>query len=229
MPIYTNIEYPHPPNPPKTDRDYNPVSSYRTTFAVPKEWKDRRILLRFEGVYSAYYVWVNGRKVGYCEDSCTAHEFDITPYISSGENLLAVEVYRWSDGSYLEDQDFFRYSGIYRDVMLVAMPRREIRDFHAQVDVVNGYRDATIDLTVDGAGPVSASLYNASFEKVCDVAVGGRTIVRNARLWSAESPNLYTLVMTNGEDVRSCKIGFRKIETASSGAILINGKKVIKK
>ena len=226
VPIYTNIEYPHPPNPPKTDRDYNPVSSYRTTFAVPKEWKDRRILLRFEGVYSAYYVWVNGRKVGYSEDSCTAHEFDITPYISCGENLLAVEVYRWSDGSYLEDQDFFRYSGIYRDVVLVAVPRREIRDFHAQVDVVNGYRDATIDLTVDGAGPVSASLYDVSFEKVCDVMVGGRTVVKGARLWSAEKPNLYTLVMTNGNDIRSCKIGFRKIETAPSGAILVNGQKV---
>ncbi len=165
VPIYTNIRYPHPANPPYTDRDYNPVSSYRTAFSVPDGWKGRRVYLRFEGVYSAYYVWVNGRKVGYSEDSCTAHEFDITDFVADGgkENLLAVEVYRWSDGSYLEDQDFFRYSGIYRSVMLVAAPQDEIRDFHAQVDVVNGYRDGALDLSVEtrGASPVQARLYDA--------------------------------------------------------------------
>ena len=229
VPIYTNIRYPHPANPPYTDRDYNPVSSYRTAFSVPDGWKGRRVYLRFEGVYSAYYVWVNGRKVGYSEDSCTAHEFDITPYLNSQPlNTLAVEVYRWSDGSYLEDQDFFRYSGIYRSVMLVAAPQDEIRDFHAQVDVVNGYRDGALDLSVEtrGASPVQARLYDADFRKVADVVPGRRTTVPGARLWSAEEPYLYTLVLQNREDVRSCKVGFRKVETRPNGAVWINGRPV---
>ena len=231
VPIYTNIKYPHPDNPPYTDRDYNPVSSYRTTFAVPDGWKGRNVYLRFEGVYSAYYVWVNGHKVGFSEDSCTAHEFNITPYLdpSNPSNLLCVEVYRWSDGAYLEDQDFFRYSGIYRNVMLFSTPKNEIWDFHAKTDVVNGYRDATLDLEIQARGgnaPVSATLYDAAFRKVCDVEVGGRTTIADAKLWSAENPCLYTLVMTNGEDIRSCKIGFRKVEERPNGAIWINGKSV---
>ena len=232
VPIYTNIKYPHPDDPPYTDRDYNPVSSYRTTFSVPKEWDGRNVYLRFEGVYSAYYVWVNGRKVGFSEDSCTAHEFNVTPYLNpfgQADNSLAVEVYRWSDGAYLEDQDFFRYSGIYRNVMLVATPKAEIWDFHAQVDVVNGYRDATVDLTVFSRGDkavVTAALYDAAFAKVCDVAVGGRTTVPDAHLWSAEDPYLYTLVVSNGADVRSCKLGFKKVEERPNGAVWINGRPV---
>jgi len=231
VPIYTNIRYPHPDTPPKTDRDYNPVSSYRTTFTVPDSWLGRNVYLRFEGVYSAYYVWVNGHKVGFSEDSCTAHEFDITKYLSPDSNLLAVEVYRWSDGAYLEDQDFFRYSGIFRNVMLYSTPQAEIWDFHARTDLVNGYRDATIDLSVTcrkaGVGrPVKAVLYDASFAKVCDVPVGKRTIVKDARLWSAEDPYLYTLVMENGEDIRSCKIGFKKVEERPNGAVWINGRPV---
>ena len=228
VPIYTNIRYPHPDRPPFTDRDYNPVSSYRTTFTVPKDWEGRNVYLRFEGVYSAYYVWVNGHKVGYSEDSCTAHEFNITPYLNP-TNLLAVEVYRWSDGAYLEDQDFFRYSGIYRNVMLFSTPKREIWDFHAQVDVVNGYRDATLDLTVATRGesaPVKAVLYDAENRKVSDVTVGECTTIADAKLWSAENPYLYTLVITNGEDIRGCKIGFKKVEERPNGAIWINGKPV---
>ena len=231
VPIYTNIPYPHPATPPKLDPDYNPVSSYRTTFTVPDDWRGRNVYLRFEGVYSGYYVWVNGKRVGYSEDSCTAHEFNITPYLHlpPATNLLAVEVYRWSDGSYLEDQDYFRYSGIYRNVMIFATPKAEIWDFHAKTDLANGYRDGVIDLTVETRGekaPVSAALYDAEFRKVCDVAVGGRTLVRNARLWSAEKPVLYTLVIQNGADIRSCKIGFKKIEETPTGAVLVNGRKI---
>ena len=228
--IYKNIGYAwattFDSNPPFIGETENYTGSYRREFTLPAEWKGQQVVFHVGSATSNLKLWVNGKFVGYSEDSKMAAEFDITKYVKPGRNLIAMQVMRWCDGSYLEDQDFFRYSGIYRDVMLVAVPRRAIRDFHAQVDVMNGYRDAVLDLTVDGEGPVSASLYDASFAKVCDVTVGGRTVVRNARLWSAESPNLYTLVMTNGEDVRSCKIGFRKIETASSGAILINGKKV---
>ena len=228
VPIYTNIKYPHPDKPPYTDRDYNPVSSYRTTFTVPPEWKGRDVHLRFEGVYSAYYVWVNGVKVGYSEDSCTAHEFDITPYLngSSGDNCLAVEVYRWSDGSYLEDQDFFRYSGIYRSVMIFATPERVIRDFHASVDLVNDYHDGVVDLSVDAEGSVAAELFDGAFRKVGDLTVGGKTILPGVKPWSAEDPYLYTLVLTNGKDIRSCKVGFRKIEELPTGAILFNGRKI---
>ena len=228
VPIYANIKYPHPANPPLTDRDYNPVSSYRTTFTVPEAWKGRDVHLRFEGVYSAYYVWVNGRKVGYSEDSCTAHEFDVTAFLRPGENLLAVEVYRWCDGSYLEDQDFFRYSGIYRSVMLFATPKRVIRTFHATVDLVNGYRDATIDLEVEGDG-VEAKLYDADYRLVGTFApapAGLHLDLPNARLWSAEDPYLYTLVMTNGDDIRSCKLGMRKVEERPNGAVWINGRPV---
>lgn len=131
VPQYTNVRYPHADvSDPKNknfakilDRDngrgdYNPVSSYRRTFTVPENWKGRDVILRFDGVYSAYYVWVNGQKVGYAEDSKLPSEFNVTPFLKGGENLLAVEVYRWCDGSYLEDQDMFRFSGIFRDVTL---------------------------------------------------------------------------------------------------------------
>ena len=236
VPIYTNVRYPHPDNPPYTDRDYNPVSSYRTTFTVPPEWAGRNVYLRFEGVYSAYYVWVNGHKVGYSEDSCTAHEFNVTKYLRD-ENLLCVEVYRWSDGSYLEDQDFFRYSGIYRNVMLFSTPKNEIWDFHARTDMINGYRDASLALEVEtrgGSAPVTATLYDAggnavfSFAPAVNRPIGqsDNQIVPSARLWSAEDPYLYTLVVSNGEDIRSCKVGFRKVEERPNGAIWINGKPV---
>jgi len=228
VPIYTNIRYPHPETPPKTDRDYNPVSSYRTTFTLPDSWRGRNVYLRFEGVYSAYYVWVNGQKVGFSEDSCTAHEFNITKCLTpSNTNTLAVEVYRWSDGAYLEDQDFFRYSGIYRNVMLYSTPKAEIWDFHVKTDLVNGYRDATIDLTVTTRGtpaPVTARLYDADFRPIGNFQTS--LTVPSAHLWSAEDPYLYTLVIENGADIRSCKIGFKKVEERPNGAIWINGRAV---
>ena len=134
-PGYTNVRYPHAWDPKRdvskptirnrdTDKsDYNPVSSYRRTFTVPEGWKGRDVVLRFDGVYSAYYVWVNGKFVGYAEDSKLPSEFDVTKFLTGGENLLAVEVYRWSDGSFLEDQDMTRYSGMFRDVTIWAKPK----------------------------------------------------------------------------------------------------------
>ena len=119
VPWFSNITYPFPKNPPHAPHENNPVGSYRRHFRVPADWQGKRVLVHFDGVDSAFYVWVNGRQVGYSEDSRTASEFDITEYLNKdGENLIAVEVYRWSDGSYLEDQDFWRLSGIYRDVYL---------------------------------------------------------------------------------------------------------------
>ncbi len=143
--IYTNITYPFkpvdPPHPPAND---NPTGSYRKTFTVPEAWRDMQITLTFGGVSSAYFVWVNGRRVGYSEDSMLPTHFDITPYLQSGENLLAVQAYRYSDASYLEDQDHWRLSGIQRDVYLSAAPRVQLYDFFVQTDLDKDYRDAEL-------------------------------------------------------------------------------------
>ncbi|MBQ3096942.1 MAG: DUF4981 domain-containing protein [Kiritimatiellae bacterium] len=223
-PGYTNVEYPHKADPPFIGDEYNPVSSYRTRFKVPEAWKGRRVILRFDGVYSAYYVWVNGRKVGYAEDSCLPSEFDITDFVSpSDDNLLAVEVYRWSDGSYLEDQDFIRFSGIYRSVSLWAEPVSPIRDYFVRTDVSDDFKSATVDVNVDSDRPTDIALYDASYKKVGE---GRRIFVKDARLWSAEDPYLYTLVLVSGEDVRTCKVGIRCVSLRRDGAIMINGREI---
>src|SRR5512134_2599997 len=146
-PIYLNTRYPwapENPDPPHIPPTYNPVGSYRTTFEVPAAWAGRRVFLHFAGVNSAFYLWVNGREVGYSEDSMTAAEFDVTPFLKPGENLLAAQVFRWSDGSYLEDQDTWRLSGIYRDVFLYSTPSLRIADFAVRTDLDAAYRDATV-------------------------------------------------------------------------------------
>lgn len=215
-PGYTNINYPHAKKWPKIlDRgtekpDYNPVSSYRTTFTVPADWKGRDIILRFDGVYSAYYVWVNGRKVGYAEDSKLPSEFDVTAFLRDGENLLAVEVYRWCDGSYLEDQDMFRYSGIFRDVTLWARPKDGIWDF-----TVKTFADGRISVDCPGA---SWKLYDADFKEVASP-------VMDVRLWSAEKPYLYTLVLKKGADIRMKRVGFKE-QRIDGHTFLVNGKPV---
>ncbi|MBM3298046.1 MAG: beta-galactosidase, partial [Candidatus Aminicenantes bacterium] len=148
IPIYTNVAYPFPADPPRIPHEYNPVGSYRTEFEVPAEWEGRRVFIHFGGVYSAFYLWVNGAHVGYSQESKTPAEFDITPFLRAGENLLAVEAYRWSDGSYLEDQDMFRFGGIFRDVFLTAEPGVCLRDFFVRCDLDAGYRSADLRLTL---------------------------------------------------------------------------------
>ncbi|MBR2713685.1 MAG: DUF4981 domain-containing protein, partial [Kiritimatiellae bacterium] len=215
-PGYTNVNYPHAKKWPKIlDRgtekpDYNPVSSYRTTFTVPADWKGRDVILRFDGVYSAYYVWVNGQKVGYAEDSKLPSEFDVTAFLRDGENLLAVEVYRWCDGSYLEDQDMFRYSGIFRDVTLWARPKDGIWDF-----TVKTFADGRISVDCPGA---SWKLYDADFKEVASP-------VMDVRLWSAEKPYLYTLVLKKGADIRMKRVGFKE-QRIEGHTFLVNGKPV---
>jgi beta-galactosidase len=122
VPIYTDEEYPFPASPPHIPHDYNPVGSYRRGFAVPEDWKSRQVFLHFGGVKSAMYVWINGKEVGYSQGSKTPAEFNITRYLHDGENTLAVEVYRWSDGAYLEGQDYWKISGIEREVFLFSTP-----------------------------------------------------------------------------------------------------------
>ena len=237
-PGYTNVRYPHANKWPKIlDRDtekpdYNPVASYRTTFVVPEEWNGRRVILRFDGVYSAYYVWVNGKRVGYAEDSKLPSEFDITPYIHpSGSqhptpNCLAVEVYRWCDGSYLEDQDMFRFTGIFRDVSIWSMPKDGIWDFNVKTHPVDGYESWNLELELENGG--SASLYDADRNKIGDLEPLSDSIYRlqlKPRLWSAEDPYLYTLVLKRGCDIRAKKIGFKDQKTVN-GRFLVNGRPV---
>ena len=227
-PGYVNVRYPHKMEWPLIrDRqsgaaDYNPVSSYRRTFTVPDGWKGREVFLRFDGVYSAYYVWVNGEKVGYAEDSKLPSEFNVTKFLKAGENLLAVEVYRWCDGSYIEDQDMTRYSGIFRDVTLWSMPKDGIWDFAVRTSLKNGYRDAEIEVT--GCDGAEWSLYDANRKTVAS-GVAGKAEVKDVSLWSAEKPCLYTLVVKKGGDVRMRRIGFKEVRIAGN-TILFNGKKI---
>jgi len=253
VPIYLNIPYPFKKNPPFIQHDYNPVGSYRRTFTVPADWQGRQIFLHFDGVESAFYVWINGEKVGYSQGSRTPAEFDVTKYLQEGENTLAVEVYRWSDGSYLECQDFWRLSGIFRNVYLFATPSVHIRDFEVKADLDDHYRDAILHVTarVRNYGDkaiwhpkVEVTLLDANNRPVGpDVLMAGNSVyiapgaesivlmkapVKNPRKWSAEKPNLYTVLLTlkdkddNILEMESCKFGFRKVEI-KNGQLLVNG------
>jgi len=245
VPIYVNISYPHKKNPPYIEHTWNPVGSYKRNFTVPAEWKDKEVFLHFGAVSSAFYVWVNEEMVGYFQDSKTPAEFNITKYLRKGRNSLAVEVYRWSDGSYLEDQDFWRLSGIQRSVFLHARPETYIRDFFAKGDIENNYSDGRLDLEVLLAGNggnenfiVDISLFEDElklFSESKDVTLSdGKASVSIARTvpeinrWSAEKPNLYSLVISlkdkNGKTLESVssRIGFRKVEIVNS-QLLVNG------
>ena len=238
-PGYVNTRYPHANRPPfvldvgSRTRDYNPVSSYRRTFAVPESWKGRRVILRFDGVYSAYNVWVNGRAVGYAEDAKLPSEFDITECLdfSNVSNVLAVEVFRWSDGSYLEDQDMFRFSGIFRDVSLWSMPADGIWDFrtNAKLKIEDGKCEEA-SLSVEGiGGEWSAKLYDAGGKPVAalDSRLSTFDFQPSAlpRLWSAEDPYLYTLVVRKGDDIRARRIGFKEQKIVGN-RLLVNGRPI---
>jgi beta-galactosidase len=252
IPIYTNIRYPHGANPPWIPHEYNPVGSYRTTIDVPVSWTGRRTIIRFSGVYSAFYIWVNGKKVGYSEDSKGPAEFDITAYVNTGDNLLAVEVYRWCDGSYLEDQDMFRYGGIFRDVSLLSMPKLQIRDFSVQSELSEDYKSANLRIKAsienatgaDAGFDLDYDLYDATGAKqdLASTTLSGLqngqhssptilAAVKNAHLWSNEDPCLYRLVLTLKDkqgriaDLRTCTVGLREVEIRN-GVCLVNGAKV---
>ena len=237
VPVYTNIRYPHKIAPPKIlDRDtgrpdYNPVSSYRTTFTVPEAWSGRDVILRFEGAGAAYTVWVNGRMAGYAEDSMLPSEFDITPLLAESrggaprENLLCVQVFRWCDGSYLEDQDMFRFSGIFRDVLVWARPQGGIADFAVKTAHSGGWDKWRLDVEVEPRDGWTATLYDGKRAPVArlDAAKPGAEIA--ARAWSAEDPCLYTLVLKRGGDIRAAKIGFKE-QKVEGHTFTVNGRPV---
>ena len=241
-PIYVNVPYPFEIDEPNVPTEDNPVGSYRRTFDVPESWVGQQIFVEFGAVSSAFYLWVNGKYVGYSEGSKTPSEFNITNFVEPGKNTIAVEVYRWSTGSYLEDQDFWSLSGIQRDVNLFARPNTRVRDFFVHAGLKNNYRDGEFELEIDlvnGGDAVDEDLTIEildgvevihSDEAVVSMAVGESshvfaTMIENVRSWSAETPNLYTLTIRFGDEVIEQKIGFRTAEIIN-GRFLINGKHV---
>jgi len=250
-PLFRNIGLPHPHTPPEVPEKFNPTGSYYRTFDLPEDWNSRQVFLHFEGVHSASYVWVNGKEVGYNQGGMEPAEYDITAYLKRGENNIAVKVLRYSDGSYLEDQDTWRLSGIYRDVYLISTPLGHIRDFYVTTDLDDSYVDARLKVAMwvknyseKKVGPYSirTSLFNQHGQALPEgkgvistgEIVGGteegmeHTLeISNPLLWSAEYPNLYTLVMelVDGEEVMeviSTRVGFREVEVIDQ-AICVNG------
>lgn len=238
------------PVPPKVPNDYNPVGSYRTTFTLPLGWQKDQVILHFGAVSSAMYVWINGHKVGYSQGSKTPAEFDITQYLQEGDNLLAVEVYRWSDGSYLECQDFWRMSGITRDVYIYSRPYTHIDDIYVLAGLQNNYQDGVLNLKVALSKKDKAAisvmvklldeekiLYQEKKEGVSSIAndtLHFTSIINNIKPWSAEMPALYNLYITlwDGDgkilETTSLKVGFRVSEVRNN-QYLLNGKPILLK
>jgi beta-galactosidase len=251
IPRYMNPEYAFDKsNPPFIPQETNETGSYLTTFTIPENWAERQVFIVFDGVDSAFYLWVNGQMVGYSQDSRLPAEFDLTPYIHAGENSLAVRVYRWSDGSYLEDQDMWFLSGIFRDVYLFATPKVHIRDFWARTELDAQYRDAILKVRVNVKNytaadaenyQVEATLFDGSNQPVGWQAAAGAQVnageevilelageVKNPQKWDGEHPNLYNLAIQlkdasgNLLEVEQCQVGFRAVEI-KDGKILVNG------
>lgn len=251
IPRYLSADYAFDKsNPPYVQEDTNETGSYLAIFTIPESWQGRRVFLVFDGVDSAFYLWVNGKQVGYSQDSRLPAEFDITAYIHTGENSLALRVYRWSDGAWLEDQDMWFLSGIFRDVYLFATPGVHIRDFWARTELDTQYKDAILKLrlnvknylpVVADGYRVEAALFETSGQPVgWEVSapvqvVGGEEAVlelagpfANPKKWSEEHPNLYRLAIQlkdargNLLEVEGCQVGFRAVEI-KDGKVLVNG------
>jgi len=253
IPIYTNVTYPYIKNPPYIDHADNPVGSYKRNFQLPTNWNNRRVFLHFEAGTSAMYIWVNGEKVGYTENTKSPAEFDITDFVKLGQNSIAIEVYRWSDGSYLEDQDFWRISGIDRDVYLYSTENVRIVDFFAKPDLDASYKNGSlsVDIQLQNKNAFTKSNQNVEvklidalgkvvFKKALKMNVQANenatsTFTQNLtapKLWSSETPNLYTLLLSlkdeNGRFVEtvSSQVGFRKVEI-KNGQLLVNGIRIM--
>ena len=263
-PIYNNVEYPHSNTPPfinarkgfnDNGKNYgiNPVGSYVRFFDLPEGWEARRTFIHFGGIYSAAFVYLNGQYVGYSQGSNNVAEFDLTPYLRTGKNRLAVQVFRWSDGSYLECQDMFRMSGIFRDVYLYSTPKTAVRDHYitSQLDAASGFQNGTMNvaLTLDnrdglkGEKDITVKLYDPEGKMVYEIKknlaytpeqkeIEAKLSFTLTRLlpWTAETPNLYTVRIIQNENGReemafSTKYGFRDIQVRGP-LVYINGQRV---
>ncbi len=216
-------------------KERNPVGSYRRDFEVPAEWNGRRVFIAFDGVDCAFFIWVNGQKVGYSVNSRNAAEFDLTKYLKAGKNTLAVEVYQYSSGTWLEDQDMWRLHGIFRNVTLWSAPQVHIRDFFVKQDLDKDYKDATVEVLAKiknygdkaaKAQTITATLYDKNGKEIAKSNAVGKVLsarqeeqlavkfkVADPAKWTAETPDLYTVVLTTSEgEILSSKVGFRKIE-----------------
>lgn len=252
IPIYTNITYPFPKNPPFIGGDYNPVGSYRRTFTIPENWKDKEVILDFESITGYAKVFINGKEVGMSKVSKSPAEFNITSYLKKGVNLIAVQVFRWHDGSYLEDQDFWRLSGIERNVSLRAMHKTTIWDYFVTSNLDSQYKNGifNIDVTLRSFkksyiknSAVRVQLFdtenNLVFTENKKLSSGNEKInfekiITDVKQWSNEAPNLYrytlSLLDKSGGiiEVISKKTGFRKVEIKDA-QLMINGKSILVK
>lgn len=223
----------------------NPVGSYRKEFILPAGWNERNVYVRFNGAGHGYYLWINGKYVGYSEDSYLPSEFDITPYLQEGKNVIAAQLYRFTSGSFLECQDYWRLTGIHRDAFLWSAPKTQIRDYFFSTDLDDSYTDAKARIEVDLKG---TKLSQGSLEiKIMDKGQVVTQVTQNVpsirkyvlytdvvnpKKWSAESPYLYDLVLTlkDGDktiDIRGGKVGFREVGIRKDGALLINGQRMV--
>ena len=251
FPVYSNIIYPYEINPPYMPKDYNPIGLYHRKFKISKDWNDKEVFIHFAGVNSAFYLWVNGVKVGYSEGSKTPAEFNITKHIKKGKNTLMLQVIRWSDGTYLEDQDFWRLSGIERDVFLYAQPKVAIRDFFVKTNLSKDLKKSDFNIDVDIRNynnsnsklKVRSKLYDdksqliktfdkdVEIESLSTLKVNLSEEILEPFLWSAEQPNLYylsTTLIQNGKETQSIgqQIGFRRIEL-DGGQVLVNNQPIL--
>ncbi|MXV16761.1 DUF4981 domain-containing protein [Pedobacter sp. HMF7056] len=253
IPIYTNIVYPHPKTPPMIGAD-NPVGTYRRSFTVPANWGDKEVMLHFGSITGCAFVYVNGRKVGMSKVSKSPAEFNITRFLKQGNNSLAVQVFRWHDGSYLEDQDFWRLSGIERDAYLYALPESTVWDFFLKADLDAQYRNGLFSADIDlrhfvrlpgGKGSITVELFDRAGKKVFgeekSYTMGADTgqslhfsgTVASPMKWSAESPYLYDCIITHKNGTAApcytgAKAGFRKVEIRNA-RLLVNGMPIMVK
>lgn len=242
-PIYVNVGYAwrsqYKNNPPYVPIENNHVGSYRKEITLPADWKGKEIFAHFGSVTSNIYLWVNGHYVGYSEDSKLEAEFNLTPYLKPGKNLIAFQVFRWCDGTYLEDQDFFRYSGVGRDCYLYARNKKYIRDIRLTPDLDAEYKNGTLNvaLQLNGSGTVDLDLTDAKGNSVATATLKGSgklsadLNVTDPAKWTAETPNLYTLTATLKDGAKTVEVipvkaGFRKIELKNA-QILVNGQPVL--
>ncbi len=258
-PVSSEIEFTEgtgrrpPKNPGQVPHDYNPVGSYRRTFTIPQNWDGRQVFIQLGAVKSAFYIWINGRKVGYSQGSKTEAEWDITSYLQKGVNTVAIEVYRWSDGSYLECQDFWRISGIERDVFIYSTPKVRIRDFFVKGDLDENYTNGQLKIDVDLKNHtkglrsgnymltymlfdhhqkvIASETITAKINKKADLKLHFEKDIDNPLKWTAETPYLYTIVLQledakGNKEYVSAKTGFRKVEIIDD-IFFINGVEVL--